>query len=57
MGVIIEETTPNAVAYGSMVRSSTKDSLDLPEKDEKSIQQDSGERRGLIPIPRFFRRE
>jgi len=57
MGVIIQETTPNAVAYGSMVRSSSKDSLELPEKEERSVQQDSGERRGLIPVPKWFRRE
>jgi hypothetical protein len=38
-----------------MVRSSTKDSLDAPEKEEKSVQPDSGERRGLIPNP-FLRR-
>jgi TolB-like protein len=57
IGVIVQETTPNAVAYGSMVRSSTKDSLEAPEKEEKSVQQDSGERRGLIPMPRFFRRD
>jgi TolB-like protein len=54
MGVIIQEITPNAVAYGSMVRSSTKDSLEIPEKERPSVQQDSGERRGLIPNP--FRR-
>jgi TolB-like protein len=57
MGLILQETAPNAVAYGSMVRSSTKDSLDEPAKEEKSVQQDSGERRGLIPMPNFFRRK
>jgi TolB-like protein len=57
MGVILQETMPNAVAYGSMVRSSTKDSLEEPDKEEQSVQQDTGERRGLIPMPRFFRRE
>ena len=58
IGTILQETAPNAVAYGSMVRSSTKDSLETPEREqEKSVQQDSGERRGLIPMPRFFRRE
>jgi len=55
--VILQETAPNAVAYGSMVRNSSKDSLDVPEKEEPSAQQSSGERRGLIPMPRFFRRE
>ena len=55
--VILQETAPNAVAYGSMVRNSSKDSLEMPEKEEKSVQQDSGERKGLIPMPRFFRRE
>lgn len=55
--MILQETAPNAVAYGSMVRNSSKDSLDVPEKEEPSAQQSSGERRGLIPMPRFFRRE
>jgi hypothetical protein len=57
MGMIVQETTPNAVAYGSMVRSSSKDSLDEEETESKSVQQDSGERRGLIPMPKWFRRE
>jgi TolB-like protein len=57
MGVIVQETTPNAVAYGSMVRSSTKDSLDEEETENQSVQQDSGERRGLIPMPKWFRRD
>jgi TolB-like protein len=56
IGMILQETAPNTVAYGSMVRSSTKDSLDAPEKEERSVQQDSGERRGLIPNP-FMRRK
>jgi hypothetical protein len=55
-GVILQETTPKAVAYGSMVRSSLKDSLD-EDSSERSVQQDSGERRGLIPMPKWFRRE
>lgn len=57
IGVIIQETTPNAVAYGSMVRSSSKDSLEAPEKEESTVRQDSGERRGLIPMPSFMRRK
>jgi len=57
VGVIVQETAPNAVAYGSMVRSSIKDSLGEDAAESKSVQQDSGERRGLIPMPRFFRRE
>ena len=57
MGVIVQETTLNAVAYGSMVRSSNKDSLDEEETESKSVQQDSGERRGLIPMPKWFRRD
>jgi co-chaperonin GroES (HSP10) len=57
MGVIIQETTPNAVAYGSMVRSSSKDSLDEEETESKSVQQDPGDRRGLIPMPKWFRRD
>jgi len=57
MGVILQEITPNAVAYGSMVRSSSKDSLDIEATETKSVQQDSGERRGLIPMPSFFRRK
>jgi TolB-like protein len=54
VGVILQETIPNAVVYGSMVRSSTKDSLEEPAKEEKSMQQDSGERRGVIRNP-FYR--
>ena len=57
MGVIIQETAPNAVAYGSMVRSSSKDSLDEDLAESRSMQQDSGERRGLIPMPKWFRRD
>jgi len=57
MGVILQETTPNAVAYGSMVRSSTKDSLDEDATESQTVQQDPGERRGLIPMPGFFRRK
>jgi TolB-like protein len=57
IGVILQETTPNAVAYGSMVRSSSKDSLDAPEMEDVAVQQDSGERRGLIPMPKWFRRD
>jgi len=56
MGLILQETAPNIVAYGGMVRSSTKDSLETPEKEKSSVQQDSGERRGLIPNP-FMRRK
>ncbi|MEK6742345.1 MAG: FlgO family outer membrane protein [Nitrospirota bacterium] len=57
IGMIVQESTPNAVAYGSMVRSSTKDSLDMDSTENKSVQQDSGERRGLIPMPSFMRRK
>jgi TolB-like protein len=57
IGMIVQETTPNAVAYGSMVRSSSKDSLDEEETESTSVQQDSGESRGLIPMPKWFRRE
>jgi TolB-like protein len=57
MGVILQETTPNAVAYGSMVRSSSKDSLGDDAAESTSVQQDSGERRGLIPMPKWFRRD
>ena len=57
IGVIVQETTPNAVAYGSMVRSSTKDSLGEDLAESQSVQQDSGERRGLIPMPKWFRRD
>jgi TolB-like protein len=54
-GTIMQETVPNSVAYGNMVRSSTKQSLDDSSSAEEP--KSSGERRGLIPIPRFFRRE
>jgi len=55
--MILQETAPNAVAYGSMVRNSNKDSLETPDKEEQSVQQNSGERKGLIPMPRWFRRD
>lgn len=42
--------------YGSMVRSSTMDSLD-DDSSDLSVQQDSGERRAIIPVPNWFRRE
>ena len=54
MGVILQETTPNAVAYGSMVRNTSKDSLDSAEKEERVEPENTGESRGLIPNP--FRR-
>lgn len=57
-GMILRETAPNAVAYGTMVRSSLKDNLGEDSTPEStSVQQDSDERRGLIPIPKWFRRE
>ena len=57
-GIIVLETAPNAVAYGTMVRSSSKDSLgEETTLESTSVQQDSGERRGLIPMPKWFRRE
>jgi hypothetical protein len=57
-GMILRETAPNAVAYGTMVRSSSKDNLGEDSTPEStSVQQDSDERRGLIPIPKWFRRE
>ncbi len=56
-GMILQETAPNSVVYGSMVRSSTKDSLGEDASESRSVQQDSGERRGLIPMPKWFRRE
>jgi len=55
-GVIVQETAPNTVAYGTMVRSTQKENLGEEESD-KSVQEDSSDRRGLIPMPRFFRRE
>jgi TolB-like protein len=57
LGAILQETAPNAVAYGSMVRSSTKESLEEPAKEEKSLQNDTGERRGLFPVPKWFRQD
>ena len=57
-GVVAQETAPNAVAYGTMVRSTTKDSLGEAAAENKTYEkQDSGERRGIIPIPNFFRRK
>ncbi len=55
-GMILRETAPNSVIYGNMVRSSTKDNLG-DDSSEQSVQQDSGERRGIIPVPNWFRRE
>ena len=58
-GMILQETAPNAAAYGTMVRSSSKESLEAPAREERSVQQDSGsgDRRGLIPMPKWFRRD
>lgn len=53
-GKIIREAAPKSIVYGSMVRSSTKDGS---EPEEEAVQQESGERRGVIPIPGFFRRK
>jgi TolB-like protein len=57
MGIIVQEVTPDAVAYGSMVRSSSKDSLGEDAEESNSVQLNSGERRGLIPMPKWFRRD
>jgi len=58
-GVILQEKAPNSVDYGSMVRSSTKDSLeeDTVESPPAEEKRESGERRGLIPMPDWFRRK
>jgi len=58
-GVILQETAPSSVAYGSMVRSSTKESLDEETVEDKPAeeQQATGERRGLIPVPNWFKRK
>lgn len=52
-GMLLQESAPNAVVYGSMVRSSNKDTLGNVES-ETPAQESPGERRGLIPNP--FRR-
>jgi TolB-like protein len=57
-GVIVKEAAPNAVDYGSMVRSSTKESLDVEAPESRTEERkDSGERRGLIPMPDWFKRK
>ena len=56
-GVILQEAGPNSIVYGNMVRSSRKEGLDETAEPEASEQQSSGERRGLIPMPKWFRRE
>ncbi len=56
-GVVIQEVKPDSIIYGTMVRSSNKDKLGYDEVDTTTSEQDSGERRGLIPMPRFFRRD
>lgn len=56
-GVILQETAPNSIVYGNMVRSSRKDGLDETTESEASEQPSSGERRGLIPMPKWFRRD
>ena len=55
-GVILQEAASSGVVYGNMVRSSRKDGLDETVEPESS-EQSSGERRGLIPMPKWFRRE
>jgi TolB-like protein len=57
-GVILQEKAPNSVDYGSMVRSSTKESLDVEAPESRTEERkDSGERRGLIPMPDWFKRK
>jgi hypothetical protein len=58
-GVILKETAPNSVIYGSMVRSSTRESLDEEPVEDRPIEekQESGEERGLIPVPEWLRRK
>ncbi|MHB8845400.1 MAG: FlgO family outer membrane protein [Nitrospirota bacterium] len=52
-GIVVQETAPDAVVYGSMVRSSNRDTLNYG-GSETPVQEDPGKRRGLIPNP--FRR-
>jgi hypothetical protein len=53
-GVIVQEAGQESVVYGTMVRSTSKEKLG--ESAEEPQTRDPGERRGLIPMPRFFRR-
>lgn len=53
-GMILQEAAPDAVVYGSMVRSSSKDTLSDGGSESPAAQEDPSERRGLIPNP--FRR-
>lgn len=50
-GMILQETAPDAVVYGSMVRSSSKDKLNDGSSETPAAQEDTGERRGLIRNP------
>jgi hypothetical protein len=56
-GVVIQEVKPDSIVYGTMVRSSNKDKLGDEEVDSTTTKQDTGERRGLIPMPNFLRRK
>lgn len=55
-GVIVQESAQNSVAYGCMVRSTLKERLDDQPEEETASSPDTGGRKGLIPMPRFFRR-
>jgi TolB-like protein len=55
-GVVAQELTPNSIVYGTMLRSTNKDSVGETEAVEQPAQ-DSGERRALIPVPGFMRRK
>jgi TolB-like protein len=59
VGVVVQETTPNAVAYGNMVRSGGKSLIQDETAEEPSLERagNGGERRGLIPVPDWFRRK
>ncbi len=56
-GMILQEMKPDSIVYGTMVRSSSKDKLGDEEVDSTTTKQDTGERRGLIPMPNFLRRK
>jgi TolB-like protein len=59
VGVVVQETAPNAIAYGNMVRSGGKSMLQDEAAEESSAEQKNhgGERRGLIPVPDWFKRK
>jgi TolB-like protein len=57
--VILQEAAPDSIAYGSIVRSCSKESLDEDVTESKPAEETptTGERRGIIPVPDWFKRK